>query len=371
MAPPNLRNQRQLLKLIRTRGEVSRAELSKLTGLTRPTISTVVGELLGTGLVMETGKGTSSGGKRPIMLKLCPEAGYAIGIDLADEYQIRGVLCDLNGQVVRHRNITYNNNFESILTSLRQLITLLIQDNVRGIGIAVSGLVDADHREILSSSNFDIAGHNLAGRLSERFQVPVFLEKRPNAAAFAEKQVGCGVPYRSLVYLTSGRGVGAGVVIDGKIFRGSFGAAGEIGRMRMPFEPEPEFTNPSRALEDLTRDSTLIDMVADAKGYHLKYNEVLELYQNGDADAVRIFRKNARFLAYAAQIIGNLLNPEAIILGGRAPELGERYLEDFREYFYEDANLSGIQVLYSLFGRHSSARGGAMTILDKIFNFSL
>lgn len=371
MAHPNLRNRRQLLRLIRVRGEASRAELSKLTGLTRPTVSTVVGELLAAGLVMETGKGSSSGGKRPIMLKLRPDCCYAIGIDLADEYRIRGVLCDLTGQVVRHRNISYSNHFESIFTALKQMVTLLRQGNVCGIGIAVSGLVDAEHREIISSSNFDIAGRNLSGRLHELFKLPVLLEKRPNSAAFAEKQVGCGVSCKSLVYLTSGRGVGAGIIIDGKIFRGSSGAAGEIGRMLMPFEPEPEFTGSSRALEDLTRDSVLIDMVANAKDRPLKYQEVLDLYHGGDPDAVRIFRKNARFLAYAAQVIARLLNPEAIVLGGRAPELGERYLNDFREYFYDGEGPADTRVLYSLFGRHGSARGGAMTVLDRVYNFTL
>jgi predicted NBD/HSP70 family sugar kinase len=368
---PNLRNRRQILKLIRTRGEASRAELSKLTGLTRPTISTVVSELLAAGLVMETGKGSSSGGKRPILLKLRPDCRYAIGIDLADEYQIRGVLCDLTGQVVRHKNLTYSNRFESIFTALRQLITLLRQGDVCGVGIAVSGLLDAEHREIVSSSNFDIAGRNLAGRLQKLFNLPILLEKRPNAAAFAEKHAGCALACKSLVYMTSGRGVGAGIIVDGKIFRGSFGAAGEIGQMQMPFEPEPEFTGASRALEDLTRDSALTDMISNAKDRPLKYQEILDLYQAGDPDAVRIFRKNARFLACAAQVMSNLLNPEAVVLGGRAPELGERYLNDFREYFHDGGSSADTQVLYSMFGRHGSARGGAMTVLDRVYNFTL
>ncbi len=371
MNPPNVRNQRQMLKLIRAGGEVSRAELAKLTGLTRPTVSSVIGELLDSELIMETGKGVSSGGKRPIMLKIQPDSGYAIGIDLADEYQIRGVLCDLNGQVVRHKNLSYDNNFESILKTVTDLVKLLWCDRIRGIGIAVSGLVDPEHKEIVSSSNFDIAGRNLSGLLQERFLLPVWLEKRPNAAALAEKQTGCGVPFKSLVYVTSGRGVGAGIIVDGKIFRGGFGSAGEIGQMLMPFEPEPEFTGVSRALEELTRDSALIEMVSNAKKRRYRYPEILDLYRDGDADTVRIFRKNARYLACAMQVVTGLLNPEAIILGGRAPELGESYLDDFKEYFYDSSLTAQTQVLYSQFGRQGAARGGAMTILDKVFNFAL
>lgn len=373
----NIRNRRQVLRLIRNKGAISRAELSKQTGLTRPTVSMIVRELSDEKYITETGKGESSGGKRPIMLTLCDDSFYAIGIDLADEFLIRGVLCCIGGHVVRRIELGYENNFENILQTITTLIESLNEGlgagKIRGICIAASGLIDFVNNEITHSHNFDTAGRDLAGLLQKRFDIPVLLENRPNAAAFAEKQLGCGRAFKHLVYMTSGRGVGAGIICDGKIFRGSSGAAGEIGRMRIPLEPEPEYQAESRHLEDLSRDSTLIAMVGSAKGSAVSYSEILELYRQGDADAVRIFCKNAQFLAYALQIVANVLNPEAIILGGRASELGERYLKDFKDEFYRGSSeiSAKTQVFYSEFGRGGVALGGAMMIVDQILNLNL
>lgn len=373
----NIRNRRQVLRLIRNKGGISRAEISKLTGLTRPTVSMIVRELSDENFITETGKGESSGGKRPIMLTLRDDRLYAVGIDLADEFSIRGVLCGIDGHIVRRVEFGYENNFENILQTTAMLIESLNEGlgagQVRGICIAASGLIDFVNNEILHSHNFDTAGRNLTGLLQNRFNIPVLLENRPNAAAFAEKQLGCGKKFKHLVYMTSGRGVGAGIICDGKIFRGSSGAAGEIGRMRISLEPEPEYQGESRHLEDLSRDSTLIAMVGAAKGRTVNYSDVLELYRQGDVDVVRIFRKNAQFLAGALQIVANVLNPEAIILGGRASELGERYLKDFKEEFYRGSSeiSTRTQVFYSEFGRGGVALGGAMMIVDQILNLNL
>lgn len=373
----NIRNRRQVLRLIRNKGAISRAELSKQTGLTRPTVSMIVRELSDENYITETGKGKSSGGKRPIILTLRDDSFYAIGIDLADEFLIRGVLCSIDGHIVRRLELGYENNFTNILQTIATLIESFNEGlgtgKIRGICIAASGLIDFVNNEIMHSHNFDTAGRNLAGLLQKRFNIPVLLENRPNAAAFAEKQLGCGKNFKHLLYVTSGRGVGAGIICDGKIFRGSSGAAGEIGRMRIPLEAEPEYQDESRHLEDLSRDSTLIAMIGLAKGRAVSYSEILELYCQGDADVVRIFCKNAQFLAYALQIVANVLNPEAIILGGRASELGERYLKDFKDEFYRGSSeiSAKTQVFYSEFGRGGVALGGAMMIVDQILNLNL
>ena len=373
----NIRNRRQILKLIRNRGEISRAELSKETGLTKPTISMIVRELTQGGYVTETGKGESSGGKRPIMLTLHPSNFYGIGIDLADEYLIRGIFCSMNGEIITRIESGYENNFENILNVLMTMIEKLMQygsvDQVKGICIAASGLIDFRNNEIMHSHNFDIAVRNLAGVLKHHFGVPVLLENRPNAAAFAEKQLGCGKNFKHLIYMSSGRGVGAGIICDGKIFRGSSGIVGEIGRMLIPFEPELEYRGKTRHLEDLSRDSTLAGMASLAKGEELSYSQILDLYRLGDPDIERIFHKNAKFLAYAMQIVANILNPEAIILGGRASELGEHYLSEFKKEFYGDGSeiSSRAQVLYSEFGRGGVSLGAAMMINDQILNFNL
>lgn len=371
----NCRNRRELLLLLRDRGRMSRAELAKLTGLTRPTVSTIIGELLADGLVIESGKGVSCGGKRPIMLSINPDSYFAVGIDLGDDFLIRGVLCDLGGNVVRQRELEYENDFDTILRVLEQLVRDLTRRKprraIKGIGIAVSGIVDPNANEVVNSSTLDVERKGLAGKLARRCGFPVFLENRPNAAALAETLFGAGRDFKNLVYITGGRGVGAGIVIDGKIFRGSFGAAGEIGEMRFPAVATGE-GGERKPLEEITRTSVVRAEVEKIKGRSMRFSEVLTAYLDGDAEIAAIMDRHAQYMAYAGQMVANLLNPEAIVLGGRTVEFGEEYLNCFKRHLEHGlakalaANPTAVR--YSKYGGLGVAVGGAVVVADMTVN---
>jgi glucokinase len=217
----------------------------------------------------------------------------------------------------------------------------------------------------------DIEKKQLARRLAQRCQFNVFLENRPNAAALAETQFGAGKDFRNLVYITSGRGVGAGIVINGKIFRGSFGTAGEIGEIRLPVLKE-DGSFERHCLEDLTRARAVCEQAEKAKGRKMHYSEVMKAYREGDSEICAIMEQNAEYMAYAAQIIADMLNPEAIILGGRAVELGDDYLRTFRTYFERGlakALIGGLTVVsYSQYGHLGVAVGGAVVVLDLVMD---
>ncbi|MDD5596654.1 MAG: ROK family transcriptional regulator [Victivallaceae bacterium] len=369
------KSRQQILWLIKEHEQISRADLAKLTGLTRPTVSSIIADFVDKDLVVESGKGESCGGKRPIMLKLNPDACFAIGIDLGDDYLIRGVLCDLCGNIVAREDLEYENEFETILQVLEDLIAVLAsqvpREKIKGVGIAVSGIVDTESNEIVNSSTLDIEKKQLARRLAQRCRFSVFLENRPNAAALAETQFGAGKDFRNLVYITSGRGVGAGIVINGKIFRGSFGTAGEIGEIRLPV-PKEGGGFERHCLEDLTRARAICEQAGKVKNRPMRYSEVMEAYRNGDPEICAILDQSAEHMAYAAQIIADILNPEAIILGGRAVELGDEYLRTFRTYFERGlakALIGGLTVVsYSQYGHLGVAVGGAVVVLDLVMD---
>ncbi len=371
----NCKNRRELLLLLRDRGQMSRAELAKLTGLTRPTVSTIIHELMTDGLVEESGKGVSRGGKRPIMLSIKSDSYFAVGIDLGDDFLIRGVLCDLGGNVVRQRELEYDNDFTTILEVLEQLVLDLTRGKprsaIKGIGIAISGIVDINTNEVINSSTLDVEKRLLAKKLAERCGFPVFLENRPNAAALAETLFGAGQDFRNLVYITGGRGVGAGIVIDGKIFRGSFGAAGEIGEMRFP-AIATDVDGERKMLEEITRTSTVRAEVQKIKGKSMRFSDVLAAYLNGDAEIAAIMDRHAQYMAYAGQMVANILNPEAIILGGRTVEFGDEYLSRFiwhlERGLAKALATNPTVVRYSKYGRLGVAVGGAVVVLDMTVN---
>jgi predicted NBD/HSP70 family sugar kinase len=334
------------------------------------------------GLIRETGKGESSGGKRPILLRLCSESWYAVGIDLADEDCVRGVLCTLDGRILRICEEGYENRFETLLEVACRVTDTLLDGigraNVLGIGFSVSGVVDENRNEVIHSSNFAIENRGLGRLVSERFSLPVVLANRPNAAALAERVFGVGRNYRNLVYLTTGLGFGAGILHNGAIFSGSFGGAGEIGKtiVDMTCEPPTGYPNPA-TLEHRVRASYMLEAIRSEGGRDLSYSELLRLFHAGDSVVVDKVRENAFYLAYGAGIIANVLNPEVIILGGRIREFGPAYLDAFRDRFdrltmaSQLPQVSRTRILSSNFGREGIALGGAVLILSRVFNFDL
>lgn len=355
---------RRVFVKLRRAGIISRAELARQCALTRPAVSAIIDELISEGMVRELGPGHSTGGKPPIMLEFLPRSRCAIGIDLGGDCRIEGVLCDLGCNIIASDSIAYENNIDSIISSVEQLVRRLKYaspgDLPSGIGIAVSAVVDGAN-EIIGSSTLDLSKKNLARKIEAVTGLPVRLDRRPNAAALAEALFGAGHDCSQQLYITSGRGVGAGIVIDGKVFRGKNGFAGEIGHLLIPGGSE---------LEEAARPSVLPVKYAELTGKNVNFEEFMQCFLSGEAPAVGLVMKNAELLAYAARAAANMFDPEAIILGGDVLEFGDRHFEHFKEEcarFSEARKLGkSPRILRSNFGKRGVAVGGAQLILDEL-----
>ncbi len=350
---------RRVYSLLRCTDTLSRALLAQKTGLTRPAVSAIVAEFEAMGIVRETGRGDSTGGKPPILLELAPASRFAVGLEAGDDYLVRGVLSDIAGNVTATGEQEYENRFESIADSCIVLARKLLKQahggTVCGIGTAVSGVVDSVRNVVASSATLDIVGKPLAQKLSDALGLPVLLENRPNAAAFAESLFGAGREYGDLIFITSGRGVGAGIVIGGTLFRGHFGMAGEIGQLRI---------NGGVRLEDAVRPSVLTAAFSAAKKKTCSFQDLLKFWESGDPDAEKLVLANAEMMAYAAEAAARMFDPEAVIFGGRILDFGDRYLQHLEESFRAGGVTAG--VVKSRFGVRGAAVGGAQAVLDGI-----
>lgn len=361
---------RRVFVKLRQKGEISRAELARQCGLTRPAVSAIVEELIADGYVRETGVGRSTGGKPPIMLEFCPRSRCAIGIDLGRDGKIEGVLCDLAGNVIASEQLPCENDFEFILNSCVKVVKALIaacKEEIcdmlpSGIGVSVSAIVDAEQNEALDSSTLDVSNRSFSRRLESLTALPVKIERRPNAAALAEALSGAGENYRQLLYITSGRGVGAGIVIDGEIFRGVHGFSGEIGELLLP--------GVSGSLQSGARPSAMLSAYENECGKKVSMDEFLKLFFEDDKTAVALVLHNARQLAYAAAVAANMFDPDVVVLGGEVLDFGEIHFEEFKKHFNilsQSCRLGrGAVVQRSKFGRRGVAVGGAQLILDEL-----
>lgn len=228
-------NLRATLELVSTQGSTSRAEIARRTGLSRPAVSSLVSELIDEGLLRELGQGTSSGGKPPTLLAINERGRDIVALDLGHR-PFRGALVDLSGRIHERLEADHPGGLptgEDANRLAQDMIETLVSRAgapVLGIGVGTPGVVDTEGR-VIEAANLDWHGLELGAELRRRFDLPVSIANDAGMAALAEFR---RHPVdRNLILIKHGRGVGAGVVLSGALFRGQHSAAGEIGHVRV------------------------------------------------------------------------------------------------------------------------------------------
>jgi len=239
-------NRSLILKVLNSLGQASRAELSRVTGLTKTSITNIVGDLIASGIVCETGSLDSSSGRKPILLELVENALYAIGIYISRDFVYTN-LVNLKGEIIKERK------YDFALTETQDTFVSAICENVKrilsesgvetsrilGIGVASIGPLDIHRGVILDPPNFrGLKSIPIVQALKEKFKFNVFLDNDMNASAIAEKILGSAKKASNFVYVGVTNGIGSGIVINNQIFRGSSGFAGEIGHTTIDIHGE-------------------------------------------------------------------------------------------------------------------------------------
>lgn len=227
-------NSRLILNTIYHNGGISRADIARKTRLTRPTVSSIVAELIEDRLVVETGLGPSAGGKPPTLLNISENAFQCICADLGNQ-EFRGAIVNLRGKILQRFNIPIDNqNGDIALECVYQLVDNLISiaDNpVLGIGIGTPGLMDAQRGVVRNAVNLDWCDLPLGKLLEDRYDLPAYIANDCQAAALGEFTFGESENSKNMIVIKIGRGIGAGIIINGKLYYGDNFGAGEIGHM--------------------------------------------------------------------------------------------------------------------------------------------
>ena len=233
------RHRRMLIKLLWQEGRISRAEVARRTGLSRSTVSAITSGLLETNLVRELGSGTSRGGRRPIVLGFDHNARLVVGVDVGASHVAVGLI-NLCGQVRvwRRQALAVRDDPEGTIA----LATRLTQDVMReepgssertiGIGLSMpSPIVQGEPNRLSSLLLPRWAGHDITDAFRRRFGLPVYLENDANAGALAELRWGAGRGRDNLAYVKIATGIGVGMIVNGELYRGARGVAGEISHL--------------------------------------------------------------------------------------------------------------------------------------------
>ena len=383
-------NRNLVLNVLRT-GAASRADVVRTTGLSPATVSLIVSELIESGLVNEVGEGKSSGGRPPLVLRLDDERNYVVGVKLM-RHVISVALTDLRAEVVYSVVVDLAPAAVTPAVVLEALCAAVENaagaagvglDQVVGIGIGLAGLVDADTGICRYSPSFGWSDVPVAAPIAERLGRPVLVDNDVNTLTVAEQWFGRGHGVDHFVVVTVGEGVGAGIVVDGRLYRGAKGAAGEIGHMRLDGEDVPCRCGGQGCVEATSSDGAVRRYLAEAleRGEpsaipglgtsSITIAAVREAAEGGDEVATRALERAGRNLGLGIASLVNLLNPRLVILSGEGAQAGplrlNAALDSARERAFgglaEDA-----EFVVDSTDDLAWARGAACIVLGELFS---
>src|SRR5262245_2062332 len=255
-------NQQLVLRALHDHSPLSRADLARLTGLTRTSVGDLVGSLIDDGLIEEVGRGRSSGGKSPLLLRVAPDGRHLIGLDLG-EAQFSGAVVNLRGEILRSADLRLEGRTgDDTVDLIFQLVDALIADDptaLLGIGIGAPGIIDTSTGTVRSSVNLDWSEVRLGPLLEQRYGVPVVVANDSHAAALAELTFYRRPRPNNLIVIKVGRGVGAGIILNGQLFQGDGYGAGEFGHVSMTGADVPCRCGREGCLETITSMRALVD----------------------------------------------------------------------------------------------------------------
>lgn len=319
-------NKSIILNKIRTSEPISRAQIAKDTSLTPPTVSSIVKELMEQGLVSESELGHSSGGRKPTMLHINTNAFYVIGIDAGPE-TVEGVLTDLSGEILYRtssllkKSIT-NDQFIAILKETTNTIFQLSnidQDKIIGIGIAMHGVVDINTGTSLVAPILNLRNIPIKEELEKEFNLTIKVENDARAMALGEYWFGGHGDVDSMVAVNIGRGVGAGIVMDGKLYHGALGIAGEIGHMTIDMNGSLCECGNRGCLQTLVSGPAIAARASKqipGNGSVLSGKEVFEQAQRNDPFSIELLYETGAIIGVGLVNLIHLVNPSKIVLGG-------------------------------------------------------
>lgn len=344
-------NKLLILKTILDNKMISRAKISRLVDLNKATVSNLTDELIKEGYIVEKGYGKSKGGRRPVLLQVNKDVGSIIGIDLGVDY-IHVILSNFIGEIIfeEYVNIKMEEPKEKLLNLLFNLIEKAIDKapptpkGILGIGIGVPGIVEKESGIVLIAPNLKWKNVHLKSIIEQRFNLPVYIDNEANAGALGEKWFGEWGKISDLIYLSVGIGLGAGIIIDNKLFRGAAGFAGEVGHTTINFQDDVCSCGNIGCLENFASERALLSVIKKlvkegAEDRYISCENIHEITPSqiiqAAMDGSRICRmavlEVAEKMAIGIANLVNIFNPEIVIVGNKASFFGDLFLEKLRE----------------------------------------
>ncbi len=380
-----------VLNTLRLNENISRADLAAMTRLNRSTVSNIVNQLIEEGLVSENESMDSKVGRPGIALTLKPDGGAVVGVELGVGF-ISVILTDFVGNILWKKRILISQSKPQIEIIGRaeeiveEALSIAQEKALRplGIGLGVPGLVNVKQGELIFAPNLGWRNVPLRLMWNQRFNLPLYVENEANLAALGEYYFGVGRDVDNFIYLSSDVGLGGGIIIDGKLFKGGYGFAGEIGHIQR--DPNGEICGCGRrgcwetqvgpravlrrVRKELEKDpSNIPAMCKDGNLDNLTFNAIVKCALEGNQLCRKAVEDVGRNLGAGIADLANIFNPNLIIIGG-AFQLGkEIILPVLEETVMSDALApikDDLRIIFSKHDEDACGLGAIAIVLDSI-----
>jgi predicted NBD/HSP70 family sugar kinase len=335
------RNRERVIGVLRTLGRTSQADIARATGLSRTTVSSLVAELKLSSLVFEVDvkEPNVRGGRPGVQLVLQDSSNAVLGIDFGHSHVLVAV-ADLAHNVLAERrcDLDVDHNAEAALDASARLAVEVLDEariqrkHVIGAGIGIPGPVDRARGTVGSATILPgWLGLRIGDELERRLGIPVEIENDANLGALAELTWGSGRDCMNFAYIKAATGIGAGLVVDGSLLRGTSGTAGEIGHTTLDESGALCYCGNRGCLETVASGPAILRLVSGDDGESLTLGGVIELAAQGDLRCRRAISDAGREIGVAVAGLCNLINPERIVVGGLLSRAGDLLLQPIRE----------------------------------------
>ncbi|MBU1565457.1 MAG: ROK family transcriptional regulator [Proteobacteria bacterium] len=379
-------NRFAIFHAIRDAGTISRVDLARRTGLSQATVTGITAELLREGMLLEQASGKSDGGRRPVPLALNPEGAYTVGVHLSVDH-ICVVLMDLQARIQKTHTLALepgNYAAEGVVEILIEAVQTCLwqadftKKQISGIGVAIPGLIDSRTGFVHYVPNYTWNNIGLADRLRERMGVAVYVENSANTLAIFEQWFGIGRGTDNFLLITTEHGIGAGLVLDGKLYRGGRGVAGEFGHTVVDHKGPLCRCGQKGCLEAICGNNAILREAKELirrgqwkmDGSEPTIEEVLAEAKGGNAALRAIYQRAGQTLGIGVGNLCKLFDPEKIIITGKGVLAGELLFGPMRETLPPDISFARdarIRLHIQEWQSTLYARGAGALVLQEVY----
>lgn len=384
-------NMSLILSALRIAPSQTRASLAMRSGLSRATVSSLIDELIGLALVRETGLQRSEGGRPGTSLELDPAGGAAIGIEIGADF-VSVVLTDFVAAIRWRKRVEFETSSVKDVIRIAERLADAAQDyrerqglRLLGVGVGLPGLVKVPHGELVLAPNLGWENIPFQAMWAERFGVPTYAINEGSAAALGEHYYGVAAGFRDLVYLSASTvGIGGGVIIDGKLYQGIDGYAGEFGHLVLdPDGPPcpcgrrgcwekvagaPAILKYVQAQAALGRPTSALEST-DGTARRLTIDQVADAAQRGDAVCMESLQHVSNLFGLGLVNLLNAFNPELIVIGGALSRTLAPYLPAIEAAVHQQsfrALAQNVKIRISRLGDDACVMGAVAAVLDTV-----